>query len=243
MMRNRTFSEEYLNAFVDKELDSNEISHAYDALSRDEALRTSVCSLRELKEMVRHAYSEVPSPHRSSLKKRWTPLHVQSIAACFMLLMIGGLSGWFASLLAEPKPNRDLGHLFQAISRNDSGSSPSKIMVYVGNANPVRLKTALDESENLLETYKRDHQALQVEIIANDSGVDLLREGGSRFAKRIALMESKYPNLRLVACTQTLNKLRRKGVAVQLLPNVASVYSAADEIRKRLKEGWDYVRV
>jgi intracellular sulfur oxidation DsrE/DsrF family protein len=159
------------------------------------------------------------------------------------LLVLGGVSGWLISTLTESGSSRDLGHLFQAISRSDRGAEPGKFMVYVGNSNPVRLKMALDESENLLETYGRVNRKLQVEIIANESGVDLLRADVSHYADRIALMQAKYPNLSLVACTQTLNKLKRRGVSVRLLPDIQSVSSAAEEIKRRLQEGWDYVRV
>ena len=239
-MRNQNISDEFLNAFVDNQLGSEEKNLALGAMARDNSLKTSACALRELKEMTRLAYHCPPIPKNSSTRKRPAFFRLQSLAACLLLLMIGGGAGWLMSTL--DKPDQDM-HLFQAISHNDNGAAPNNIMVYVGNSNPVRLKSALDESENLLETYGHVNQKLKVEIIANDSGVDLLREGRSPFAGRIALMKSKYPNLRLVACTQTLNKLRRKGIAVHLLPNVGSVYSAADEIRKRLKEGWDYVRV
>lgn len=236
-------SDEFLNAFVDNQLEPEEKGHAFDVIGRDEALRASVCELRELKEMVQHAYQHPPVPKQSSGKRLRSPFQLQSLAACLLLLMVGGISGWFMSDLTGAQPGHEIVHLFQAISRNDTGAEPNKIMVYVGNANPVRLKTALDESESLLETYQRINQKLQVEIIANDSGVDLLRAGVSPYAQRIARMQAKYPNLSLVACTQTLNKLQRRGVAVHLLPNIKSVFSAADEIKKRLEEGWDYVRV
>ncbi len=235
-------SDEYLNAFVDNQLDAEEKGLAFDAIGKDDALRGAVCEVRELKEMVRHAYQDPPGYRR--LREKWrSRIQLQSLAACLMLLMVGGLSGWLVSTISESGTGRELGHLFQAISRSDRGSEPSKIMIYVGNANPVRLRAALDESENLLEDYRRDNQKLRLEIIANDSGVDLLRAGVSRYAGRIAMMQARYPNLSLVACTQTLNKLQRRGVAVRLLPNIKTVTSAADEIRKRLKEGWDYVRV
>jgi intracellular sulfur oxidation DsrE/DsrF family protein len=116
-------------------------------------------------------------------------------------------------------------------------------MVYVGNADPVRMKSALDESESLLATADQGNREIRVEIIANESGVNMLRDGVSHYAARIAEMQTKYPNLSLVACTQTLNKLKKKGIEVRLLPNIRSVSSAVEEIKRRLEEGWDYVRV
>ena len=75
------------------------------------------------------------------------------------------------------------------------------------------------------------------------SGVDLLRSDVSRYARRVALMEAKYPNLKFIACGLTLSRLRKSGVTIHLLPNTGSAYSAPDEITRRLREGWDYIRM
>jgi intracellular sulfur oxidation DsrE/DsrF family protein len=233
------YSDELLNAFVDDQLDAGEKSCVFGAMEQDDALKSAVCELRGLKEMTRHAYQNLPSSKLPALK-RHPVREIQALAACLFLLVIGGVSGWLISSLTG---SGDFVHLYQAISRNDSGVSPSKIMVYVGNADPVRVKTALDESESLLATAGQGNREIRVEIIANESGVNMLRAGVSHYAARIAEMQAKYPNLSLVACTQTLNKLKKKGIEVRLLPNIKSVSSAMEEIKRRLEEGWDYVRV
>lgn len=228
-----------LNAFVDDQLEAGEKSCLFGAVEQDDALKSVVCELRGLKEMTRHAYQNPPASKLAALKRR--PMRdIQALAACLLLLVIGGVSGWLVSSLTD---SGNFVHLYQAISRNDSGTSPSKFMVYVGNADPVRMKTALDESESLLAAADQGNREIRVEIIANESGVNMLRAGISHYAARIAEMQAKYPNLSLVACTQTLNKLKKKGIEVRLLPNIRSVYSAVEEIKRRLEEGWDYVRV
>ncbi len=238
-MSNPNFSDELLNAFVDDQLEAGEKSCVFAEMEHDEALKSAVCELRGLKEMTRHAYQNPPASKLAALKRH--PLReIQALAACLLLLVMGGVSGWLISTLTD---SGDLVHLYQAIARNDSGTSPSKFMVYVGNADPVRMKSALDESENLLATADQGNREIRVEIIANESGVNMLRAGVSHYAARIAEMQTKYPNLSLVACTQTLNKLKKKGVDVRLLPNIRSVSSAVEEIKRRLEEGWDYVRV
>ena len=238
-MPNSNFSDEFLHAFVDDQLAADERASLFESLERDESLKAAVCELRELKEMTRHAYQNLPTDKPAALKR--SPVQqVQAVAACLLLLMVGGAMGWLLSTL---KDSADIGPLYRAISRNDSGVAPSKFMVYVGNSDPVRIKTALDESESLLATADQGNRNIRVEIIANESGVDMLRAGVSKYAARISEMQTKYPNLRIVACTQTLNKLKKQGLPVQLLPDIGSVTSAVDEIKKRLEEGWDYVRV
>ena len=243
MKQDQTISDEFLNAFVDDQLDPAEKSRAFELVEQDETLKARVCELRELKERVQHAYLNPPLPSRTT-KKTWLSgaLCRQALAAS-LLLAIGSFSGWFAHNWTGATSDRDIMRLLQTVQRNDIGADPHKLMIHVGNANPVRLSTALDEAENLLASSKRANRPMQVEIIANGGGLELLRAGSSPYAQRIALMREKYPNLELTACGQTLRNLRAKGVDVRLLPNTGVARSAVDEITLRLQQGWGYIKV
>lgn len=243
MKHDKDVSDEFLNAFVDNQLESAEKSMAFDAIERDEALKERVCDLRGLKEMVQHAYHQPPlSKHSPAKQQRSWPPYSQALAACLML-MIGAASGWFGHVWSGGDSEREMARLFQAAQSDDFGGEPRKIIVQVSSSNPTRLKSALDETESLLESYRVEHRHLQIEIIANSSGAALLRADVSPYANRLGLMKAKYPNLDLVVCSQTLDKLRSQGVSVKLLPQTSIAPSAALQIKKRLLQGWDYVRV
>lgn len=236
-------SDEFLNAFVDNQLEAAEKSMAFDAIENDESLKARVCDLRGLKEMVQHAYHQPSlSSHGAAIKRRNWPGYFQPMAAC-LILVLGIASGWFGHVLTSAENERELKTLFQVSQNNDFGDDPRKIIVQVSNSNPARLKSALDETENLLESYRKDKRQLQVEIIANSSGATLLRADVSPYAARLGMMQAKYPNLDLVICGQTLGRLREQGVEVHLLPRASVVPSAAQQIQQRLQQGWDYVRV
>jgi len=236
-------SDEFLNAFVDDQLYGAEKSHAFDAIEHDDGLKERVCELRGLKERMRHAYEHPPTQGRSAVKgRRLRASHLQALAAC-LLLCIGGASGWFAHIWTGMGSDREMVRLLQSVQRNDVGTESQKIIVHVGSPNPVRLKTALDETESLLDSSRRSGRKLQIEIVANGGGVDLLRADVSPYAQRIGLMQEKYPNLGFIACGQTINKLRKKGVDVQLLPHTGIASSALDQITLRLKQDWVYIRV
>jgi intracellular sulfur oxidation DsrE/DsrF family protein len=84
---------------------------------------------------------------------------------------------------------------------------------------------------------------VSVEIVANSGGLDLLREGVSAHAGRIAGLRAAYPGLSLVACGQTARRLRESGTAVHLLPGTIMASSALDQIVLRMQQGWAYVRI
>lgn len=243
MKQDQTISDEFLNAFVDDQLDPAEKSRAFELIEQDETLKARVCELRGLKARVQHAYLNPPPPPRSATK-RWlsgAPYH-QALAAG-LLLAIGSISGWFAHNWTGYVSDRELMHLLQAVQRNDIGADPRKLVIHVGTSNPVRLATALDEAENLLASSRNANRPMQVEIIANGGGLELLRADVSPYARRIGLMREKYPTLDLMACGQTLRNLRAKGVDVRLLPNTGVASSALDEITLRLRQGWGYIKV
>lgn len=244
MMNKQNISDEFLNSYIDNELESDERNEVFDSINRDEALKARLCELRSLKEMVQLAYPELPAQTNSLVKiKRPWPHYLQTLAACLLLLLFGGASGWVISENWESRSDHKITSLIAAIQSNDIPAEPGKIIIQISNSNPVRLKTALDETESLLENYKQEHRPLKVEVIANGSGVDLLRSDVSPYGARIGLMKAKYPNLDFVVCNQTVSNLQKKGVIVHLLPHIGSATSAIDEINKRLLQGWDFVRV
>lgn len=248
MMANQYISDELLNSFVDNELESDETSEIFNAIGRDEALKERVCELRGMKEIVQHAYRQPPAHKMSPIKKQrtWQLPCIQnmpSLAACMFLLLLGWGSGWLMSASSVSNSDPKLISLFQAAQSISIAEEPGNIIVHVSNSNPVRLKTALDETENLLESYRRANRQVKVEIIANAGGLDLLRSDVTPFGMRIGLMKAKYPNLDFIACSQTISKLQKNGIVVKLLPHTGVAASAVDEINKRLHQGWDYVRV
>jgi intracellular sulfur oxidation DsrE/DsrF family protein len=242
-MRN-IVSDELLNSFVDNELDSAEKNELYETMESDQVLKSRACELRNLKEMVQHAYfqpdMDVDSPRRTqgSYMRR-----ARAFAASVLLLLLGGISGWAISERHDASKYHNIMSLLQVMQDTAVKKEPGKIVVQVSDANPLRLKMALDETENLLKSYRQAEQKLDIEIVANGGGLDLLRSDVTPYKERIGAMQAKYPNLDVVVCNQSIDALRKSGVTVHLLPNVRKTSSALDEISARLQQGWDYVRI
>lgn len=242
-MSNQNISDEYLNSFVDNQLDSAEKIQAFDTIRRDEKLKDRVCELSSLKSMMKHAYNLPPVYMHPPAKHLHTwSRQFQALAAC-LLLLLGGASGWLTHAWSSRESEHLMSAMLQDTQREAAIADTRKIIVHVSNSNPARLKTALDETENLLDMYKRANHPIQVEVIANKRGVDLLRTDVSAYQARINLMQGKYPNLNFMVCGQTINKLRNKGESVQLLPHTGVASSAAEQINMRLHQGWGYVRI
>lgn len=242
-MKPQNISDEYLNSFIDGQLDSGEKIHALNAISQNEQLRERVCEIYTLKEMLKQAYPHPTETAHTSHKHRWhRTLPLQSLAAA-LLLFVGGTAGWLTHTWATNEGNHENHPLVQATQRLDPLMEERKVIVHIGSANPMRLVAVLDETEGLLESYKRVNRAIHVEVIANKQGVNLLRSDVTAYKERISNLQEKYPNLNFLVCGQTLAKLHNSGVTVQLLPHTGVAISAADQINKRLQQGWGYIRI
>lgn len=243
MNEERKVSEEMQNAFVDGQLDAAEWASVTERLERDELLREQVCELRTLKDMLRHAYAVPPMPQertRLAAWPGWKTLAAASVA--FAVLGWFGNAWWAGAPALDPASAYALRGDWHALRGDWRSLEANRVLVHVSSGNREALGTALEEVEDLLRSARADRRNIEVEIVANSSGIDLLRAAASPHAQRIASLRREYSNLSLVACGQTLARLRESGKPVDLLPGTAVAPSALEQVIKRLQGGWVYVR-
>ena len=229
-----------LNAFVDGELDARDRGRVLDAIQRDPGVAQQVCELRLTKDLIRHAY---PMDGRGGKGTRpgsgpgW-----RSLAAAAILLVAVGAGGGWAGHAWQQGDDGDLSRLTRQPGVVAQAAARDRILLHVSSSAPERVAATLDETEAMLAAARRSGRPLAIEVLANGSGLDVLRAGDTGPAARLAALRAEYPNLTLVACKQTIDRLREKGVVVQLLPETAVATTALDEVVQRIHEGWTYVR-
>lgn len=251
MSAERNISDEHLNAFVDNQLDADEKSRILLAINADETLNRRACELRRLRELVQHAYdTPPPSPPRQSFSgrgKTW-----RQITAASLLLALGGTLGWFShAQQAQPLELQamylDEEKAFQTAKLNQAPiaeRSERKILLHISSAEPDKLERALDTAEELLTTYEKLRQPIELELVANAGGLNLLRADTSPYAERIRQLQWQYENLTFLACQTAMDRLRREHASTpELLPEAIITPSALEEILNRLQQGWMYISV
>jgi hypothetical protein len=242
---NSAVSDETLHAFVDGELDVAECETLMAQMLEDQDLAQRVCNLRSLQSMVRLAY--VDPPVADGRKSSSTPRRdfLQRCAFGSLILMLGLGGGW-ALRGFESQP-------VALLSATDSSSyrmislereaDPSRVMLHLDSAAPDKMLAVLDQAERLLNEAEMQGRAMQLEVIANSHGLDLLRAGVSPYAERMANLKRRHANLQWVACGQSVARFKREGQQVVLLPATRTAPTAIGEIVTRLQQGWTYVRV
>jgi uncharacterized protein len=226
MSREREVSQEMHNAFVDGQLDAADWTALVERMGNDEALRRRVCELRTLKDMVKGAYADARPRRAAPAAERRGWARVAGLALVF------ALAGWLAHDATERGR--------AAVERQ--AFAASGLLVHVASSRGEVVDTALQEVEDYLRDARAAGRKVKVEIVANQTGLDILRSDTSAYAKRLERLHAAYPNLTFIACNQTADRLREKGVAVKLLPGVHYVTTALDEIVKRMQQGWVYIR-
>lgn len=236
----REVSDERLGALIDGELTAADAAALLEQLCTDAALRERVSQLQLGKALVRQAYAGVappcqPAPVRSGLPP-W-----RAIAAGFVAVGFGASLGWTAREQAATVADPSVQLAEQAVS---APRSPiERVVLHLSSASPAHALAVLERAEGILETARSSSRTVSVAIVASGGGLDLLREGVSAHAGRIAALRARYPGLALVACGQTAQRLRDGGAEVRLLPGAVTATSALDEIVLRMQQGWAYVRI
>jgi len=229
----RDFSDEHLNAFVDNQLGAQECDEILAAIATDLELGQRLCALRSTRELVRHAYGNVPTPR--SAPTRQLPVWGGALAAG-IALMVGILAGWLghqsASTVTTPgSPVAWAGGLF--------ATEPVRILIHLDTSAAEHMEAALD----LAEAYVAKAGSAQVEIIANHRGLDLLRARTTPYALRIAQIKAHHERIAFVACGQTMARLRNIGEDVVLVPEAAVAKTAIEHVADRVQQGWTYLKI
>lgn len=237
------YSDEHLGAFVDGQLDNSEKAELLDAIRHDSELSQRVCKLQKLHNLVQLSYQSIEVPARHQNKTLTSePTKAKWLAVASVLLLLGTVTGWYSNEAIGTKSLYEIAEIKQMNSATNMDKW--KLMLHVSTANPKRLNIVLDEAEALLKEYASTSKTLDLEIITNAEGLALVTNNQQRYNKRLQSLQEKYTNLVVMACGQTLKRLQRvNGKPVDLLPRTGIVKSAINQIVKRQKQGWTYIRI
>ncbi|NOZ09906.1 MAG: hypothetical protein GXP09_02495 [Gammaproteobacteria bacterium] len=242
MTKEQTFSDEFLNAFVDNQLTAEEKSDAFVAISRDESLNRRVCELRKVRDLVQLACSNPPPPPTRSYtvhRSLWARIGFRSIAAS--ILGLGMAIGW---ALHTTTPHHNPNSPRVSALTSPVPIKGIKVLLHLNSGDPQRMNDLLDEVENLLKFYKETNQVARVEVITNGGGINLLRADTSPNPARIKQLYRDWNNLVFIACQNTIDRLNHEqNINLVLLPEAVVIDSAVAQIMRRQLQGWAYIQV
>jgi len=233
-------SEQQLHAFVDGELDSTEKDRVFELAESAPDIDTQLCEYRKLKDMLRHAYADPPRPAPARPFGGGRGGKSLRLVAGVALLAVGALAGWIAHGPTGPGTSLRPGVPTASGPVAATPGVPAqsdRLLLHVASSDPASLEAALDLAERAIS----DGSGRQVEVVANEGGLDLLRSDVTPFAGRVAELSERQ--VLFFACSTAIQRLRDKGVEVRVLPQANVEYSALDRVVLRLQEGWAYQKI
>jgi len=237
MKKDEYISEEQLNAFLDGELDSEEGSCLFDKAAQSSELDQRLCQQRKLKELVKHAYREVPEPKRL-LHGQSTPRSLFGLAmVASLLLVVGFTAGMFIHDYLNQGSRPDS---FAAHAGTEVAPQSENYLLHVGSGDPKKMEQALQKARDLLASAEPG-KPRHIEVVANGQGLDLFRSDVTLFADEISALADA--SVMFYACANAIDRLEEKGIKVKLVPEANSGFTAVDRVVKRLQDGWNYVKI
>lgn len=237
-------SEEKLNLFIDKQLDTDEMNGIHKLLLEDKTLSERVCQLKAVRELVGYAYSEVPPSRYEKVEvKSSRSIYAKAMAAS-VTLALGVLLGWTTfqySPAAESILTAE--NTFQYIANQVMvDQAQRRIVLHIDSGDVQVVNAALTEADHLLATYRKAETPMKLDIVTNKSGINVLRPDVSPYIERLQKMAANG-NVSFFACKQSIAKAHNiEGVEIVLMPGTVVDKTAADIIPQRLGEGWVYIK-
>lgn len=118
-----------------------------------------------------------------------------------------------------------------------------KLALQISDNDPVKMNTVLNVAVNVSQHYSGLGEEVQIEVVAFNAGLHMLREDTSPVKKRLASFGQSMPNVVFQACANTMKGMAKKEGKAPPLVGVAHVVPAGVVRLIELNEqGWTIVR-
>ena len=242
------YSDEHISAYIDGELDNDERALLLLDEQEDAVLAQRINKARILKEKVQLAYSDLSKNHTTK-KTFYCPAFFNqpvSLVAGFIILLTAT-----ALLLPALKNNEDI-ILARQLIETTLPIAPDTISKTIGRHKQVVINISqyqaqqFDSTMQNLEALLQQHSAdksFSIEIVANKKGLKALDTKTSLHAERISQLAKQFDSLDVVACAKSMADLAAAGDPVQLMKSIMITPSAAQQVAKRMSDGWMYLKI
>ncbi|HFQ15229.1 MAG TPA: hypothetical protein ENK41_02635 [Rhodobacteraceae bacterium] len=117
------------------------------------------------------------------------------------------------------------------------------VAIHVDENDPQVMNMALNNAQNVIAYYESQGDKVVIEMVAYGPGLNMLVEGKSPVADRIAAMSLQFENLSFAACGNTMRKMEAKtGQPVVLLDEAVKVTSGVVRLITLQEQGYAYIR-
>lgn len=118
-----------------------------------------------------------------------------------------------------------------------------KLALQISDNTPEKMNAVLNVAANVSRHYSGKGEEVEIEIVAFNAGMHMLRDDTSPVKDRIANSVKSLPNITFKACKNTMDAMERnEGKPVKLVPNVDVVEAGVTRLIELSESGWTIVR-
>lgn len=234
------YSDEQLNAFVDRQLTQQDRLEILQAATGSTQLRDRLVELAYTKELTRAAYPLTPkqtTPHPRAWRGKGLARYLTAAAlGALSLFAIHTLTDRMTT--ANPSPTAPLAALEQ------TSEAQTRVVFHISTDDRHDAALLLDQVELVLQEHRASGKPLRLDVVANNEGLRLMQQNRSPFPERIHQLSETYPNLVFAACGSTLERLTKEtGEQIRILPDAVIIRSGVTYVTRRQQTGWAYIKV
>jgi uncharacterized protein len=118
-----------------------------------------------------------------------------------------------------------------------------KLALQVSDNDADKMNAALNVAANVSKYYAEKSEDVQIEIVAFNAGLHMLREDTSPVKERLQSFAQSMPNVAFRACNNTLEAMTRKeGKKPGIVANATLVPAGVITLMELANKGWVIIR-
>jgi intracellular sulfur oxidation DsrE/DsrF family protein len=124
-----------------------------------------------------------------------------------------------------------------------AAAEPHRLAIQVSDNDADKMNAALNVAQNVSTYYSGKGEEIEVQIIAFNAGLHMLRDDTSPVKPRLKSFSESMPNVSFKACQNTLeNMSKREGKTPPIVSTAEMVPSGAVTLIELSEKGWTIIR-
>jgi uncharacterized protein len=118
-----------------------------------------------------------------------------------------------------------------------------RLALQISDNDPVKMNAVLNVAANVSKYYSDKGEEAEIEIIAFNAGLHMLRQDKSPVLTRLRSFKEGMPNVSFKACENTLETMtRNEGKEPPLVENADRVQAGVVTLMELAEKGWTIIR-
>jgi len=120
---------------------------------------------------------------------------------------------------------------------------PHRLALQISDNDPEKMNAVLNVATNVSRYYSEKGEEVEIQIVAFNAGLHMLREDTSPVKTRLASFVKSMPNVSLKACQNTVDSMaRNEGKAIPIIASAEHVTAGVVTLIELGEKGWTIVR-